>query len=184
MKYIYQHTSPETAYLVDDYPWGFRLRTKIRYWIESKDAKNGGQRFASQTINPKPGEWCKPKYSTYSPIMVMYLDEKDHVKVTCLSTYSKSEIIDKFKEDHLPFLTDFQKQALKELIAYDKVMKHVTFEITPSKIGPVSLFSREPSEIAKREQLLKEQEEREAEKAETFKKINRAINFEMSRIKL
>jgi len=82
IKYLYQHVSPETAYVVDDYPWGFRLRTTIRYWIESKDAKNGGQRFGSQTINPKTGQWCKPKYSTYSPIMVMYLDEKDHVHYT------------------------------------------------------------------------------------------------------
>lgn len=184
IKYLYQHTSPETAYVVEDYPWGFRLRTTIRYWIESKDAKNGGQRFGSQTINPKTGQWCKPKYSTYSPIMVMYLDEKEHIHFTCLNTYSKTETINKFKEDHLPNLTEFQKKALRELIAYDKVMQHVTFEIRPSPVGPVSLFSKDPIEIAKREQLLKEQEEREIEKAATFKKINRAISFEMSRVEL
>jgi hypothetical protein len=28
------HTSPETAYLVEDYPYGFRLRCQIRYWLE------------------------------------------------------------------------------------------------------------------------------------------------------
>lgn len=184
IKYLYQHVSPETAYVVNDYPWGFRLRTTIRYWIESKDAKNGGQRFGSQTINPKTGQWCKPKYSTYSPIVVMYLNEKEHVHFTCLNTYSKTETINKFKEDHLPNLTDFQKQALRELIAFDKVMQHVTFEIKPSPVGPVSLFSKDPAEIAKREQLLKEQEEREIEKAATFKKINRAISFEMSRVEL
>lgn len=183
-KYLYQHVSPETAYVVNDYPWGFRLRTTIRYWIESKNAKNGGQRFASQTINPKTGQWCKPKYSTYSPIMVMYLDEKEHVHFTCITTYSKTEKIKEFKEKHLTNLTDFQKQALKELIAFDKVMQHVTFEIKPSPVGPVSLFSKDPLEVAKRKQLLKEQEQREAEKADTFKKINRAINFEMSRVEL
>jgi len=30
------HTTMETAYLVDDYPYGFRLRCKIRYWLEYK----------------------------------------------------------------------------------------------------------------------------------------------------
>lgn len=36
MKVLSGHTSPETAYVVDDYPYGFRLRCKIRYWIETK----------------------------------------------------------------------------------------------------------------------------------------------------
>ena len=40
-KYLYSHTNPETAYVASDYPSGFRLRTNIRYWIESKVAKNG-----------------------------------------------------------------------------------------------------------------------------------------------
>lgn len=46
-KYLYQHISQETAKIVEDYPWGFRLRTTIRYWIETKKARNGGQRFCS-----------------------------------------------------------------------------------------------------------------------------------------
>ena len=32
---LYGHTSPETAYLVADYPYSFKLRCRIRYWIES-----------------------------------------------------------------------------------------------------------------------------------------------------
>jgi hypothetical protein len=27
------HVSPQTAYLVEDYPYGRRLRCRIRYWI-------------------------------------------------------------------------------------------------------------------------------------------------------
>ena len=59
------HTSPESAYVVDDYPYGFRLRCRIRYWIET-DPKHGC-RMVSQTSNPKrPGlVWNKPKASTY-----------------------------------------------------------------------------------------------------------------------
>ena len=78
------HTSPETAYEVDDYPYGFRLRCKIRYWVETatKGAKKGRQRFMSQTTNPKvAGEpWNKPKGSTYELMTFMYLDDQDHVQ--------------------------------------------------------------------------------------------------------
>lgn len=79
------HTSADTAYLVGDYPYGRRLRCKIRYWIETatKGAASGQQRFMAQTTNPKsrePGDvWNKPKASTYSQIMAMYLDDIDHV---------------------------------------------------------------------------------------------------------
>lgn len=75
MQTIKGHTSPETAYVVDDYPYGFRLRCKIRYWLEYK-AKHGF-RLMSQTTNPKrPGEiWNKPKGSTYCSFAVMTLNE-------------------------------------------------------------------------------------------------------------
>lgn len=69
------HTSPETAYVVEDYPYGFRLRCKIRYWIEAHPRH--GFRFVSQTTNPKvSGEvWNKPKASIYSDVVrVMGLD--------------------------------------------------------------------------------------------------------------
>ncbi|MGH3986847.1 MAG: hypothetical protein ACRDTZ_05960 [Pseudonocardiaceae bacterium] len=79
------HTGRETAYLVEDYPYSFKLRCKIRYWIEtaSKGVAKGQRRFMAQTTNPKrPGEvWNTPKASTYSPVAVMYLDEVGHVQV-------------------------------------------------------------------------------------------------------
>jgi hypothetical protein len=77
------HTNAETAYLVPDYPYGYKLRCQIRYWIETaeKGSAKGHQRWVSQTTNPKrPGApWNNPKASTYSPITVMYLDENSHV---------------------------------------------------------------------------------------------------------
>lgn len=68
MKVLWGHNSAETAYVVADYPYGFRLRCQIRYWLEYRKGK--GFRFVSQTTNPKrPGEvWNKPKASTYSPL--------------------------------------------------------------------------------------------------------------------
>lgn len=183
-KYLYQHTTPETAKVVEDYPWGFRLRTTIRYWVETKIAKNGGQRFGSQTINPKTGKWCAPKYSTYSPLVVMFLDENDHVKWTGLDHNSGEERVLKFKETHLDNLSEYQKETLKEIMAYTEVMKHVTFTVKASPVGPVSLFSNDPEEVAKRKQLAQESEERELREKESLKQINRAIGYQMSKITL
>jgi hypothetical protein len=60
---LHGHTSEATAYLVADYPYGFRERTQIRYWLEAKPKR--GWRFVSQTLNPKTDRWNKPKESTY-----------------------------------------------------------------------------------------------------------------------
>jgi hypothetical protein len=176
-KFIYGHVSPETAYMVDDYPWGFRLRTTIRYWVESKATKNGGQRFCSQTINPKTGEWCKPKYSTYSLIVVMYLDEKNHVQWDCLHNYNYESKTDEFKKIHWDSLDEFQKDQLRLANAWKKVMQHVKVEVIECPIGPVSLFSKDPAEVAKREALIKHQEERKKEREIDERKILGAVNY-------
>ena len=85
---LFNHVSPETAYVVEDYPYGFRLRCKMRYWLEYKPGQ--GFRLVSQTTNPKrPGEvWNKPKASTYSKFGgAMLLDEQGHVQWSGLSEY-------------------------------------------------------------------------------------------------
>ena len=45
------HTSQETAFVQPDYPYSRRLRCQRRGWIETK--KGHGQRFVTQTSNPK-----------------------------------------------------------------------------------------------------------------------------------
>src|SRR6266700_3003188 len=92
------HTTLETAYLVNDYPYGFRLRCKIRYWLEYK--RGHGFRLVSQTTNPKrPGEvWNKPKASTYGGLAAMYLDEKGHVQWTSVGMYDDSATLEGFAE--------------------------------------------------------------------------------------
>jgi hypothetical protein len=97
---LYGHTSPETAYQVDDYPYGFRLRCKIRYWIEHKPSH--GYRFMSQTTNPKkPGEpWNKPKGSTYVSVAAcMYLDPEGHVQWKGVGSYSSEDALAAFVRD-------------------------------------------------------------------------------------
>ena len=101
LKLLSGHISPETAYVVADYPYGFRLRCKIRYWIEFKSKK--GFRFVSQTTNPKkPGEvWNKPKASTYSMFGgAMFLDENEHVQFAGLNEYSDGAEAKAFQETY------------------------------------------------------------------------------------
>jgi hypothetical protein len=95
------HVSPATAYVVDDYPYGFRLRCKIRYWLDA-DPKRGA-RLVSQTTNPKrPGEvWNKPKASTYARFGgAMYLDDNDHVQWRGLSEYCDAAEAQAFQETY------------------------------------------------------------------------------------
>ena len=101
MNLLIGHVSPETAYLVADYPYGFRLRCSIRYWVEFQPKK--GFRFWSQTTNPKrPGTvWNKPKASTYYKFGgAMFLDGNGHVQFAGLSEYSSGAEAAKFAETY------------------------------------------------------------------------------------
>lgn len=91
MKILKGHVSEDTAYVVDDYPYGFRLRCKIRYWLQYNPKH--GFRLASQTTNPKRGNiWNKPNFSTYSRFAgCMFLDDENHVQWAGLSEYSDAK---------------------------------------------------------------------------------------------
>lgn len=124
---LFGHMSEDTALVVDDYPYGFRLRTTIRYWIET--TKNG-DRFVSQTMNPKTGRWNKPKKSTYSEVMVMVRDpETGYISHTAVNTYDSLEWIEKFRAIVGDNLTDAQKASLALVLAMHKVFSKVTWEI-------------------------------------------------------
>jgi hypothetical protein len=104
---LYGHTSEATAYLVADYPYGFRERTQIRYWLEEKPKK--GWRFVSQTLNPKTLRWNKPKASTYLEwAAAMYLDENGHVHWDGVGAYSDDQKI-------LAFVRTFPGAKMAEL---------------------------------------------------------------------
>lgn len=119
---LHNYTSAANSFLVTDYPFGFRLRCKIRYWLEF--SANKGVRFCSQTTNPKKDyeSWNKPKYSTYCRFGgAMFLDEENHVQWSGLHEYmdlTKSlEWMDKFKTaiptDFQPITNDWIKAKLK-----------------------------------------------------------------------
>ena len=84
---LYGHTSEKTAYLVPDYPYGRKVRCRIRYWIESDPKK--GHRLVSQTENPRTLAWNAPKRSTYTIASAcLYLDDVGHVQWASFSTWS------------------------------------------------------------------------------------------------
>lgn len=140
------HESPETAYVVDDYPYGFRLRCKIRYWLETN---KHGVRLVSQTTNPKKAveTWNKPKASTYAMIAgAMYLNDEGHVTWSGLGEYSdlaESKVwLDKYGEGvperSMPRLKAWieAKRMYEELLAQGKPFQAAGRETSIAVIRP------------------------------------------------
>ncbi len=108
------YTSQENAFEVTDYPYGFRLRTSIFYWIESKAGH--GDRLCTYTIDPRNGRKNKPKCGTYCTFLYLYKDENGHVKADGFDSYD----IEYFKmrfgfilNKIGIYLTDVQKQNIR-----------------------------------------------------------------------
>lgn len=98
---LYGHTLEETAYLIADYPYSFKLRCQRKCWLEFKD-KNG-YRLMVMTSNPRKFGivWNKPHASTYVKIAAcMYLDEDGYVQWSALTEYSSAT-------DTLAFMKNF-----------------------------------------------------------------------------
>jgi hypothetical protein len=146
---LYGHDSEATAYVVDDYPYGFKLRTKIRYWLESAPKK--GWRFVSQTMNPKNGRWNAPKKSTYTEFGgAMYLDSQDHVQWVGIGQYSNDAAIEDFVKTFPKADLSVVKMAAKAKI------KYLTAIIEGKARWTVNGVPQEPSEAEigeKRHQL-------------------------------
>jgi hypothetical protein len=105
-----KHVSPETAFIVKDYPYGFTLRTEMRVWVETR--KGMGQRICTQTKNPKvAGEkWNKPKSGIYHAIVLIQIDdETGHFSNLSLSNSAWDEETKKF-EQYIPYMSDLQKK--------------------------------------------------------------------------
>lgn len=129
------HVSPETAYIVDDYPYGFRLRTQIRYWIET--TKNG-QRFVSQTLNPKTGAWNKPKAGTYDPIKVLTRDpENGHIHSDSLRYNDDEAKIAEYATRHAAALDERAHKVIKHIRAHNAAMSKITWTIGPANDNEV-----------------------------------------------
>ncbi|MFC1975059.1 hypothetical protein ACFLXQ_01515 [Chloroflexota bacterium] len=99
------HDSAETAFIIPDYPTGRRARCVKRVWVET--SHRHGQRVCYQTSQPKhkmeaagwkegdpiPEQWWRaPKKSTYSDVVVLYLDENDHQQYEGFSFYGDYDL--------------------------------------------------------------------------------------------
>lgn len=85
----------DTAYMVDDYPYG-RLRCKMFFWIESVPKK--GDRYVTQSINPKNGRENAPHKSTYYPFMYLYADSIGHIHASAFSFHDYKTSSQKFRD--------------------------------------------------------------------------------------
>lgn len=114
---LYGHTSADNAAVCNDYPYGFKERTRIRYYLEHNEKK--GFRFVSQTENPKTLRWNAPKKSTYMLIAgCMYSDENNHIHWSGVSEYTSAK-------DALAFVNDFPLADLRTLTVW--AMKKIVF---------------------------------------------------------
>lgn len=117
------HVSPDTAYVVADYPYGFRLRCQIRYWLDVHPKR--GVRFMSQTSNPKrPGlVWNKPKASTYSRFGgAMYLDANGHVQHAGLTEYTDAAEAEAFRNTYGPAVPVVAQPTMNAWVAAKQVV--------------------------------------------------------------
>lgn len=139
---IYNHNSLETAYMIDDYPYG-SMRCRMRVWLEHKASK--GWRLMQQTENPKNLVWNKPKASTYVMLAAcMYIDtENNHVEWDGITEYSDHakvlEFVKTFPGADIKLLTVW---SLKKVAMYKALVNktaHFTMngekqEATPTEI--------------------------------------------------
>jgi len=137
MKILSGHISPETAYVVEDYPYGFRLRCQIRYWLEFSPKR--GFRFVSQTTNPKKGNvWNKPKASTYCRFGgCMYLNEEGHVTWAGLTEYSNGAEAMAFADKYGDGVPEAGRALLNKWVAAKLAYDAARTRSDPLQVGVV-----------------------------------------------
>jgi hypothetical protein len=177
-----QHNNENNALTVPNYPYGYTTRTTIRYWVET--TKNG-DRFVSQTLNPKKQQWNKPKKSTYSDVLVLTREKTTgHI-----SQYGTSAAWGNAEKQKL-FLSfcgkeyPFNQQQLEKLAvarAVFKTREHITYTIVKTqfrhKVTGEVVEAVPFSQFGDYEKIT--DEEREREQLETKKNINRLFNYNL-----
>lgn len=132
MKVLHGHDSQATAFVVADYPYGFTLRCQMRCWIETNKK---GQRYVTQTSNPKSGGWNKPKASTYSHLGVMYQTEDGHVHYDAASLFSGEEKWNDFVRKYSDGLKGaYAQQMLEDAGKVFAAQKKLTYTVTVSPV--------------------------------------------------
>ena len=132
-----EHVSEESAFVVKNYPYGFHARTQIRYWIETT---KHGQRFVSQTLNPKTDAWNKPKAGTYDEIKVMIRNPiNGYISHERLDWNDNEEKIAAFEISHESALVldDRALEVIRHIRAHNRAMSKLTWSCGPAEPGVV-----------------------------------------------
>tara|TARA_R100000750_G_C2298828_1_gene77944 strand:- start:178 stop:699 length:522 start_codon:yes stop_codon:yes gene_type:complete len=148
MEIIYNKNSFDNAVEVDNYPWGYKFKTKRRYWIETTKR---GDRVCYQTLNPKTDKWCAVKKSTYSAVKVLYFDENNHVKSYGISLgWSDAKKVHKFEKTvDTEKLSEEQRMKICEAKAINHVNSKV--EVVFSNVTMMSDEEREARDLEQKE---------------------------------
>lgn len=128
MQLLHGHVSPATAYIIDDYPYSFQLRCKMRCWMEY--SKTYGVRMMRQTSDPKAMGlvWNNAKAGTYSRFGgAMYLDDNGQLQFDGMHEYMDgakcAEWRDKFGAACHPAAVDLMTRWVAAKQAYDAKSK-------------------------------------------------------------
>ena len=172
-KYIYDKNSFDNSLEVLNYPWGFRLKTKRRTWIETN--KNQGDRVCYSTLNPKTDKWCAVKKSTYGAVYVLYFDENQHIKSLGVSKCAYAKELEEFMSIiDCNSLNLLQKKQLERIKAIQKVMDKVT--VSFSKVSEYNLSDPLDLIRMRRDNNSDETKAREQEQDKVKSQITNAIN--------
>jgi hypothetical protein len=126
---IYTAKDFDSAYVVNNWPWGWTLKTEARFWIETTKV---GDRFVQQTKNPKTGKWCKPKKSTYDAVLVLAISDKGKVcRVGFAKGANDTAIAKSLETLDWDKLSDMQKKQVCKWTAWNDVITNVTWECKP-----------------------------------------------------
>jgi len=116
-KVLLGHTSMETAFVQEDYPYGRVLRCRRRVWVETREGF--GMRFMAQTDNPKTAHrpWNKPHAGQYAGIVILTLDvTNNHVEHVCVREHDREEF-------HRAVIAECSEAFVKDL----DLRKRITF---------------------------------------------------------
>jgi hypothetical protein len=139
------HVSFETAYQIDSYPYGHRLRCKRRVWVEH--TQRYGQRFVYCTTNPKvrlTEKWNTPHTDTYNLAVVLYrdLDDEGHIKAAKLHSVWDIENTCKFLDKYGEGIDDETRELIKEqlcsLIRRESQERKASYTTTTIDVGGIT----------------------------------------------
>jgi hypothetical protein len=130
-----------TVKTIENYPYGFKLRTTKKDSVEFKPGS--GFRYVEQTINPKTGRENKPKKSTYNTIGLLFEDATNgHISFYAINPNSAESVTTAclFLSDHYNLFTPDQikdiSKSLYNIVLADFQACVIYCGCDPEKLKP------------------------------------------------